>query len=164
MEKIRHVSYKHKWATITVVAFLIVTMIIIYVRAQSPRIQARHEAVAMAKKYANLTHEQQFYIYNRQTTYYTVAGTNKKGQKIYVVIPKKGNQVNILAQNKGITADQAVQISKKHPQFKHLLNVGLGYYQDIPVWEVSYENKQNNLCFDLISYKDGKMIKAIQNI
>ena len=69
--------------------------------AQLPYREAKSEAFQMAAKYAKVDSVKNFYIYNRNSTYYTIEGENNDNQDVYVVIPKKGNRVNIYAKKQG---------------------------------------------------------------
>ena len=45
-----------------------------------------------------------------------------------------------------------------------ITNVGMGMKGKTPVWEVTYLNAYGNLCYDIIAFKNGDIIKTIQNI
>lgn len=70
----------------------------IYALGNHPKNESQQQAVALAKKYAHLKQADDFYIYNREQTYYTVTGKNQKNQSILVLIAKKGGNIRILKQ------------------------------------------------------------------
>lgn len=39
----------------------------------------------MAKKYGNVRKAEDFYVFNRKQTYYTIYKANKRGQEVYVI-------------------------------------------------------------------------------
>ncbi|MCP0887710.1 DUF5590 domain-containing protein [Ligilactobacillus sp. WILCCON 0076] len=136
-----------------------------YHKAQEPLVAAKKEAYTLADKYANLKTHTAFYWYNREKTYYTVAGKNNKNEAVYVIVSKKGDKINIYSQSKGITAKKAKQYVQSNEKPKKILKVALGMKtKKQPVWEITYLNKKGELCYDLISFKSGKVIKSIQNI
>ncbi len=98
---------------------------------------AKKQATQLAQQYAGLKEETAFYHYNRNHTYYTVAGTNDKKQKIYAIVAQNGKKIN---------------------------HTALGMHKNKPVWEISYLNSYGNLCYDLLDFKTGKVVKTIQNI
>ena len=149
------------WSTITIIVLLI---ILGYAKAQSPQVQAKKEAYLVAKKYGNVRKAEDFYVFNRKQTYYTIYGTNKRGQEVYVITSQNGKKVNINAQDKGISVNKAKNIVKVERNPKKITKTSLGLVNNKPVWEVTYLNNQNNICYDLISFKTGKIIKSIQNI
>ena len=57
----------------------------IYAVGNHPKAEAERQATTIAKRYANLKTRTGFYIYNRENTYYTVAGKNNKGQRIMAI-------------------------------------------------------------------------------
>ncbi|KRL00063.1 DUF5590 domain-containing protein [Liquorilactobacillus capillatus] len=137
---------------------------IIYTQLTAPKKEARSEATTLARKYAKLKTVKNFYWYNRQRTYFTVTGQNTSGQDVYVVIAQKGGQINIYSHDKGIDEQKARTIVQRDQQPRKITKVAMGMWQKKPVWEVTYLNKYNNLCYDLISFKDGSLVKTIQNI
>lgn len=149
--------------TLVVVIALVVVGWIFYMRAQAPVRQARSEAVALAKKKTALVHPQDFYWFNRKATYYTVAGTDKKGRHMYVIISPKG-QILVTNAKDGISASRAQAIVKKDRQARAIKHVALGVYDKKIAWEVTYTNKNGRLAYDLLTFKNGSLIKSIQNI
>ena len=149
-----------------VVTLLLVILVTwsVYAVANHPRAAAQKQATAMAKKYAGLKSTSGFYIYNRDQTYYTVAGKNAKGQTILVVVPQKGGDIRVLKQSAGLTASQAKSEVKTADNPKRVLKVAMGIFNNKPVWEVTYLNQKGNLCYDLISFTSGKSIQQINNL
>lgn len=133
-------------------------------QAKAQEKQAKQEAIQMAQKYANITSVKQFYWYNRDQSYYTIVGTNKNNQSVYVIIPQKGNKVVIYGTNTGIDAKKARSITTSKFSVKTITHVALGLYHNQPVWEVTYFNQKNKLCYVLLSFKQGKVINQINNL
>ena len=80
----------------------------IYAVGNHPKAEAERQATTIAKRYANLKTRTDFYIYNRENTYYTVAGKNNKGQRILVIVPQKNGSVRVVKQSTGLTEQQAL--------------------------------------------------------
>ena len=108
--------------------------------------------------------EDAFYRYSRDKTFYTVFGTNADNQKIYAIVSKNGKKINIYGQEDGISAETAKKAVRKRQDVKKITNVGMGMKGKTPVWEVTYLNAYGNLCYDIIAFKNGDIIKTIQNI
>ncbi len=136
----------------------------IYAVGNHPKAEAERQATTIAKRYANLKTRTDFYIYNRENTYYTVAGKNNKGQRILVIVPQKNGSVRVVKQSTGLTEQQAlVQVkSNEHP--KRVLKAVPGIFNDKVVWEVTYLNSKGNLCYDLINFKTGSYVQQINNL
>lgn len=160
----REKSNKHKIIIGIVILFFVVIWAF-YMFAQLPYREAKNEAFQMAAKYAKVDNINNFYIYNGQKTYYTIEGNNNDNQDVYVVIPQKGNQINIYEQSKGITKSAANQIvnQKYHPQriIKTVFGMKNGH---TPFWEVAYDNQQGNLCYAHVAFQDGKILHNISNM
>lgn len=152
-----------KLFAVAVTVILLFGVFIFWWQVQAPRETAEKNAVSFARKHADLKTETDFYLFNRNKTYFTVAGTNSKKQKIYVIIAQKGGATKILQQKKGITEKDAITLAKKEKP-KKILKATLGLWSNKPVWEVTYLNKSGNLCYILYAYKNGNMVKSIQNI
>ena len=131
--------------------------------ANHPKKVAEKQAVSLAKKYGHLKSTSAFYIYNRDQTYYTVAGKNKKKQKLLVLVSQKGN-IRVEKQADGLTAAEAKAKVRADEKPKKILKVALGVFNDKVVWEVTYRNQKGNLCYDLINFKNGKYVQQINNL
>lgn len=160
----KSVASLHKsiiWGSIIIIIF---GLFAVYSYVQRPKNQAQKEAYALAKKYARVDQPETFYWFNRDKTYFTVAGKNRAGQKVYVIISKNGAKINIYAQNKGYNQTEVTKLVKQSRHPKKITNVTLGMYKGKPTWEVTYRNQSNKLCYDLIAFKTGDVLKTIQNI
>lgn len=135
-----------------------------YAVANHPRAAARRQAVQIARKYTGLQKTDGFYIYNREKTYYTVAGTNRKGQQILVIVPQKGGNVRVVKQSNGISKNQALTKVWQDEKPKKVLKVAPGVFNDHVVWEVTYQNAHGNLCYDLLKFSNGHLIQQINNL
>lgn len=136
----------------------------IYAVGNHPKAEAERQATTIAKRYANLKTRTDFYIYNRESTYYTVAGKNNKGQRILVIVPQKNGSVRVVKQSTGLTEQQALAQVKSNEHPKRVLKAVPGIFNDKVVWEVTYLNSKGNLCYDLINFKTGSYVQQINNL
>lgn len=136
----------------------------IYAVGNHPKAEAERQATTIAKRYANLKTRTDFYIYNRENTYYTVAGKNNKGQRILVIVPQKNGSVRVVKQSTGLTEQQALAQVKSNEHPKRVLKAVPGIFNDKVVWEVTYLNNKGNLCYDLINFKTGSYVQQINNL
>lgn len=136
----------------------------IYAVGNHPKAEAERQATTIAKRYANLKTRTDFYIYNRENTYYTVAGKNNKGQRILVIVPQKNGSVRVVKQSTGLTEQQALAQAKSNEHPKRVLKAVPGIFNDKVVWEVTYLNSKGNLCYDLINFKTGSYVQQINNL
>lgn len=136
----------------------------IYAVGNHPKAEAERQATTIAKRYANLKTRTDFYIYNRENTYYTVAGKNNKGQRILVIVPQKNGSVRVVKQSTGLTEQQALAQVKSNEHPKRVLKAVPGIFNDKVVWEVTYLNSKGNLCYELINFKTGSYVQQINNL
>lgn len=136
----------------------------IYAVGNYPKAEAERQATTIAKRYANLKTRTDFYIYNRENTYYTVAGKNNKGQRILIIVPQKNGSVRVVKQSTGLTEQQALAQVKSNEHPKRVLKAVPGIFNDKVVWEVTYLNSKGNLCYDLINFKTGSYVQQINNL
>ena len=136
----------------------------IYAVGNHPKAEAERQATTIAKRYANLKTRTDFYIYNRENTYYTIAGKNNKGQRILVIVPQKNGSVRVVKQSTGLTEQQALAQVKSNEHPKRVLKAVPGIFNDKVVWEVTYLNSKGNLCYDLVNFKTGSYVQQINNL
>ena len=136
----------------------------VYAVANQPRAAARRHTISMAEKYAHLHSPGRFYIFNRESTYYTVAGKNQDNQPILVIVPQHGGNIRVVKQHSGVSEQQvrAMVTSTRHPA--EILKVAPGVFNDKVVWELTYRNHKGSLSYDLISFKSGLYIQNINNL
>ncbi|WP_281164646.1 DUF5590 domain-containing protein [Liquorilactobacillus sicerae] len=149
---------------LAILALIIFGSAIIYWQAAAPYHDAQQNAVKLAKRYGKLKKTANFYLFNRKQTYFTVAGTNQQNQAVYVMIAQKSAHINIYQQASGISQQQAEKIVKQDQRPKKIMKTALGKWGKTPVWEVTYLNHQGRLSYTLLKFKNGDLVKTIQNL
>ena len=172
MQSRREIQREHKHLsagkTLKRILYILIAVVLVvlvgYFFANQPRANARRQAISIAKKYAHLHSPGQFYIYNRESTYYTISGRNSQNQPILVIVPQRGGNVRVVKQSAGLTANRVEQLTQQRRSPKKILKVAPGVFNDKVVWEVTYRNQKNQLCYDLINFKTGKYVQEINNL
>lgn len=144
--------------------FFISLTIIFMIRANRPIAQAEKEAVAIAKKHSTLKEVDKFYWYNREKTYYTVAGRDKKENPIFVVIPKDGGSLKTINQADGLTEYEAIQVVTKKGQPYKMTRVNFGMLKNEPIWEILAEKEDGSLCYYSVSFDSGRIVTTVENV
>ena len=136
----------------------------VYAVANQPRAAARRQTISLAEKYAHLHSPGHFYIFNRESSYYTIVGRNQDNQPLLVIVPQHGGNIRVVKQQSGVSEQQvrAMVTSTRHPA--KILKVAPGVFNDKVVWEVTYRNHKGSLCYDLINFKSGHYIQNINNL
>lgn len=134
------------------IALLIATVVMFY-SAIKPRKDAEREAVSVAQNYAKLTKVTSVDVYNGSSAYYSVYGSDTKGNSKVVVISKKNQKIYIFDLSSGITQKQA-KASAKQEGAKTISRVVFGLRDGKPIWEVKAENG-----YYLIDFETGELVK-----
>ena len=150
--------------TIVLLFLMIVSSYTIFYRSQQPILQAEKEATAIAEENANIQKVQDFYWYNGSETYFTLAGIDDNNEELYVIIKKDGGETTILNTAEVITESEAKSITQADKNPERILEARLGMENEEPVWEVTYKNANDTICYYLISAISGKWLKDIENI
>ncbi|MEG3032894.1 MAG: DUF5590 domain-containing protein, partial [Enterococcus sp.] len=104
------------------------------------------------------------YWYNRQQTYFSLIGSDKKGQEIAVIVPKSGDKITVLPQKEGITADKAKALVNNTFHSQTAKKAELGIYDKKPVWEVMATDKAGQITYYLLSFEKGEEVKVIKDV
>ena len=150
-----------------IVGIIIVLVLLVfggYKIATTPRHTLEKQSITISKKAAHLTRTTDFMIYNREQTYYAVAGYTQDNQLKYVVINGKSGKITVLETNKAYTKDKITKlVAKKYPSNK-IYGIDLGLNKGQPVWEVATKSKTGQLTYRLFDYQTGKLVEQIENL
>ncbi|WP_034550021.1 DUF5590 domain-containing protein [Carnobacterium funditum] len=149
--------------TITM-GIVIIFSVFIYTKSRQPLMQAREETTKIAQESSNLMTVNKFYWYNNKQTYFSVSGVNKKEESMMVIVEQKGGKVIVLNPGEFISENEAKKIAYTEMKPKKMLETRIGLENGIPVWEVTYEQKNGKLGYYIVTAKDGKWVKDIKNI
>ncbi len=149
--------------------FLLVILLVFlfFHGAFAPYQQNERRSEALAEKYAHINRKIAYYEYSRDgKNYNTIKGSTKQGEKLYAIISGNGKKINVIAANSGISANKAQNFVLETRKAKRVLHVALGMQSNgkRPVWEVTYLNQNDQLCYSLLSFKNGSVIQEIQNL
>ncbi|GAF35434.1 DUF5590 domain-containing protein [Lentilactobacillus farraginis] len=160
----REPKVKLRWLIMLAILILGFATFIIIHQAEKPMATARSQTVSIAKKYAGVKSVTNFYSANLGRTYYSVAGKTAKKRAVYVIVAKKGGAVTVINQNSGLRESAIRSRLQELKNPRKINNVGLTLIGGKPYWEISYVNRNRNLCFATLSFKTGAVKKLIENI
>jgi uncharacterized protein YpmB len=142
----------------------IVSVAMLFITANNPRSTAKSEATRIAKKYAHVDKVENFYMYTRKDTYYTIQGVDNQKREVYVIVPKDGAKVTVLQASTGISADQAKANAVQNFGASSAVEANLGIWKENPVWEVEGKTSNGNIIFYLFDFKTGKLVDKSKSI
>ncbi|ANK59528.1 DUF5590 domain-containing protein [Loigolactobacillus backii] len=158
---------RKRWQPYALIGLLVVILLsgfLVFHEANKPVATAQDEAVGLAKKYAHLKTVDHFYWFNRQKSYFTVAGTTQDNTRVYVIIAQKGGKIRVIHQADGLSRNAALKQVWQKRSPKKVYNINLGLYQGQPAWEVSYREKNGQLGYETLAFKNGKQLKLVENL
>lgn len=147
-----------------IMGIVVVLSIFIYTTSRQPLRQAKAETTAIAKENSDLITVNKFYWYNNKETYFSVSGVNKNEENLIVIVEQKGGKVLVLKPGDYITENEAKKIAYTEKKPKKMLETRIGLENGIPIWEVAYELENGRLGYYIVTVKDGKWVKDINNI
>ena len=121
-------------------------------------------AVEIAAQKVHFTKITDFYWFNTEETYYSLAGITTEGQQLYAIVSPDKKEVTVLQQDAVINEQEARSITKQAKHTDEILEARLGMIKDEPVWEVNYRTSNKRIGYYYISAKNGQWIKDIENI
>ena len=110
----------------------------IFYLSQSERLKAKDLAVEIAAQKVQFTKITDFYWFNTEETYYSLAGISTEGQQLYAIVSPEKKEVTVLQQDAVINEQEARSITKQAKHTDEILEARLGMIKDEPVWELSF--------------------------
>lgn len=147
-----------------VMSVVLVFSITLLMISQDPIKKAEKETVAIAKETAGLETATDFYWYNREKTYFSVAGLNEADEEMMVIVAKDGGDTIILNQDEFITEQQAKEMTREDKGSVEILEARIGLEGAMPIWEISYKQENGRLGYYVLTAKSGKWVSDIENI
>ncbi|QNQ80408.1 hypothetical protein [Lactobacillus sp. PV034] len=94
----------------------------------------------------------------------SVEGTDKKGAKYYFTYLEGSNKAYLYKASEGISRAQTQNaFNSRHPGHHNLMTT-FGWYQNKPVWEISYKKSNGNYGYAIYSFKTGKQLFYVDNL
>ncbi len=149
---------------IAILSIFIIGVLIIFGQSMSSYRAARDNAFSHAEKYADLEDPDNFYWYNGTDTYYTVTGTTGEEEDIVAIIQKEGGHIDILPLSETISEHDAVQQALSDLENVEILETRIGKDEDLPIWEISFQNSDGTIGYYLVALETGEWLKSVDNL
>ncbi len=149
-----------------ILIFLVIILIGVSVlgEAQKPVDTAKDRVTKIAKQSGKLTTVSKFYRISRQKVYYSAVGENKKNQKIGVIVQGKSDKLTTINMTDGLSEKQVRNLLNKQLHPKKITSIGLALYKKVPVWQLTFVDKDDNLNFITYQFSDGKQVQSIRHL
>jgi len=150
--------------TISLIALALVSALTYLNLSFAPFSSAKSQANNIAQEKAGIVEPDYFGNYSRQKQYYSVGGLTKKDKYRYVIIDAKSGKTEIINKNNAPVRQTIIDGVAQRYNAKKILHINLGIYKTKPTWEVTFQNKNGSVGYNLIDFKTGKSIQIINNI
>ncbi|WP_460023464.1 cell wall elongation regulator TseB-like domain-containing protein [Lactovum odontotermitis] len=110
-----------------------------------PIAKNRTEIINVAKDKAGLAKVSTYNLVTTDKSYYSLTGSDAKGEKIAVIIPKKSGKITVLKLAGGVAESSLPQ--------KGAVTIDIALFKGDPVWEVNTKND-----FKIYDFKTGQQL------
>lgn len=162
-QKRRRQQRRRRYTIIAVILVIIILVFGYFMTVNQPRADAKSQITHKAQKAQKIKYVDHFYRVSRSHTYYSVTGKNKDNQTVGVINRKGSNKLTTVKMADGLSAKDIQQTVKNNYPVKKITSLGLATYEGVPVWDVTFIDKRDNLNFMTYQFKDGKVLRSVQN-
>ncbi|WP_409298117.1 DUF5590 domain-containing protein [Peribacillus sp. SCS-26] len=155
-----------KWMILGVIAVLAAVSftLLTYTKAVKPKKTAFAKLEQAAAK-EGLAETDEYYLYHGSKSYSVAVGKDKSGKRTVLWIPSEKNGEIIKADyDSGITRQQVIKQVQRERKPDKILSVKLGMENNVPLWEVIYQNEAKQINYEYFDFKSGDMLKYYRSI
>lgn len=117
---------------LTVLAFSLIWIVDLSAR---PYQEAKSKAEEVAKTHTDLESIDNFAVFNKKKTYYSLLGKAANGEELAVLVPEAGGDILVYQAKRGLTAEEAAKEAADHGSGP-ADRVTFGILGRKPIWEV----------------------------
>ncbi|MBM7617459.1 uncharacterized protein YpmB [Weissella uvarum] len=160
----RRQQRRRRYTIIGVIVIILILVVGYFAAVNHPMSQARSNLTHSAKQAKQIRYVDHFYHVSNQHTYYALTGRNQDNQPVGVIQRKGSKKLTTVKLNHGLSAKDIRQSVKQNYQVKKITSLGLATYHNIPAWDVTFIDKQNNMNYVTYRFSDGKVLRSILNL
>ena len=135
------------------------------IEGNNSRDKAFESAQSIAYNYVGLQNPKDFYMYRGKEDWDVITGENRNGTKIAVWVPlNKKNKTFSLPLKSGIKKEEALEVLKQNREPFKIIHTKLGCDKDTPLWEITYLNVRDKLCYFYVDFRTGEWLKSYDNL
>jgi uncharacterized protein YpmB len=160
-----HRARRARWFKIIGGIVAVIAIVVTFlVMATHPVREGEHRLTELATEKFNLVEVDQYYSVSRNDVFTSLVGTNQKKQNIGVIRNNSTGELMEIDMKTGWSEKQVRDDVQSRFKPKEVTSMGMGIYDDVPVWLVTLVEKDNNLTLLTYQFSDGKIIRAIENL
>ncbi|MCZ0717648.1 DUF5590 domain-containing protein [Aerococcus kribbianus] len=157
---------KHK--VINTLIFILFAYILstgaVYFSSQKDIAQWEADTLALAENKAGLRQANNFYVFTKNKTYYTVSGENDEGQAIYFTYSPDDDQTYTANVDELVNEDNALALTRNDLGNVQVKTANIGIENGEYVWEVSFRDENGYLGYHYIDASDAQWYETINNL
>lgn len=136
-----------------------------YVYANSQQLVASAEAETKQEaKEAGLTNISDFYVFNKDETYYALMGENSEGRQVYFAYQPESDYQKMGFVDEMVNEENAYSLTLYEIPDVEVRSANLGIENDTFVWEVSFRDENDRLGYHYINATTGEWYETINDL
>lgn len=135
-----------------------------YFKSQQPIVQAENEAYEKAKSEIDINGVEDFYMFTKEKTYYSIVSTNQEGRLIYFSYEPGTDYFKTGYGDEMVNETDALAIARYNLPEVEVKEARLGIEEDQFVWEVSFYAEDGSLGYHYIDATTGQWYETINNL
>lgn len=156
---------KRKLFSILIAVMAIYLVGTTYVYANSQQLVASAEAETKQEaKEAGLTNISDFYVFNKDETYYALMGENSEGRQVYFAYQPESDYQKMGFVDEMVNEENAYSLTLYEMPDVEVRSANLGIENDTFVWEVSFRDENDRLGYHYINATTGQWYETINDL
>ncbi len=136
-----------------------------YLQGMQERKEYYNYAANEAKRAADISTVDEFFLYNGRETYYVIVGKTSDGEKKTVWIPKDQEKKIIQkSYSFGKSKEEILKMVQNELKPYEIISIKPGMEKNIPIWEVTYKDRDGKYNYYYFDYKTGEWLKFYKSI
>jgi uncharacterized protein YpmB len=154
---------KSKWIWLTVIIIIVIISLLIslYTTTMSSEKKLSKLAITRAQEEIQLIKVNDVEHFHGIEAYHVIDALAQQGS-IYIFVPEDNSKkITYVQKDEGITKKQAKEIIASSKENIKIIDIRLGIDDNTPVWEIVYEENEDQRTFIYVTYKSGKLFKRL---
>lgn len=135
-----------------------------YFKSQEPIVQGENMVVDKAKGQVDLQSIEDFHLYTKDKTFYSIEATNSEGRPIYFSYEPESDFTKLGYADEMVNEEDALALTRNELPDVEVQEARLGIENEIFIWEVSYFSEDGTLGYHYINAVTGQWYETINNL
>lgn len=151
---------------LTLMTAFVIGGIVLFQESVTPLYQVEAETTEYVEEHADIKQVNEFYLYNgSEDSYFTIDGVNNDDERQMVIVRQSDGSIETYNYFDTFSEYDAYHLVMDEAYVKEILNLSVGMTEeDVPVWEVSFKDLEDNLGYYYIHLETGEVLETITNL